>query len=290
MLLVLQRAERVGDAFDGIRQRMRVVVHRVDAPRIAGPVMTGVPDAVEHRVAHVDVRRRHVDLRAQHVGAVGELARAHAPEQVEVLVDRASAERRVGARFGQRAAMGADLVGRVRVDVGEAAPDQVLGVLVEPLVVVRGVELAVVPVEAEPADVLLDGVHVLDVFLDRVGVVEAQVAAPAVLGGDAEVEADGLGVADVQVAVRFGREAGDHLAGVDAAGHVGGDDLADEVERRRGSFGRPGGAAIGTGHDAYQFTRRGRAADPEPRRYCAQGGPDSVASMMSGLRPRRVKP
>ena len=105
--------------------------------------------------------------------------------------------------------MGADLVGRVRVDVGQPAPDQVLGVLVEPLVVVRRVVLAVVPVEAEPADVLLDGVDVLDVLLDRVGVVEAQVAVPAVLGRDAEVEADRLGVADVQVAVGLGREARD---------------------------------------------------------------------------------
>ena len=119
------------------------------------------------------------------------------------------AVRRVGARLGQRAAMGADLVGRVRVDVGQAAADQLLGVLIEPLVVVRGVVLAVVPVEAEPADVVLDGVDVLDVFLDRVGVVEAQVAVAAVLGRDAEVEADGLGVADVQVAVGLGREARD---------------------------------------------------------------------------------
>jgi hypothetical protein len=68
-------------------------------------------DAVEHRVAHVDVRRRHVDLRAQHVRAVGELAGAHAAEQVEVLSTRAVAVRAVAARLGQRAAVLADLVG-----------------------------------------------------------------------------------------------------------------------------------------------------------------------------------
>ena len=105
--------------------------------------------------------------------------------------------------------MRADLVGRERVDVGQPSPDQLLGALIELLEVVGGVVLAVAPVEAEPADVLLDGVDVLDVFLDRVGVVEAQVAAAAELGGDAEVEADGLGVADVQVAVGLGRKAGD---------------------------------------------------------------------------------
>ena len=51
--------------------------------------------------------------------------------------------------------------------------------------------------------------------------------------GDAEVEADGLGMADVEVAVRFGREAGDR--GPDpAGGDVGGDDVADEVAALRG--------------------------------------------------------
>jgi len=53
------------------------------------------------------------------------------------------------------------------------------------------------PVEAEPADVLLDRVDVLNVFFDRIGVVEAQVAAAAVLERHAEIEADGFGVADV---------------------------------------------------------------------------------------------
>jgi hypothetical protein len=45
-------------------------------------------------------------------------------------------------------------------------------------------------------------------FLLRVGVVEAQVADAAVLLGEPEVEGDALGVANVQVAVRLGREAG----------------------------------------------------------------------------------
>ena len=53
----------------------------------------------------------------------------------------------------------------------------------------------------------------------------------AELGGNAEVEGDRLGMADVQVAVGLGRKARDDL-GVPAGGDVGGDDLADEV----GSF------------------------------------------------------
>lgn len=42
--------------------------------------------------------------------------------------------------------------------------------------------------------------------LDRIGVVEAQVAAPAEFLRDAEVQPDRLGVADMQIAVRLRRE------------------------------------------------------------------------------------
>ncbi len=217
MRLVLERAERVRDPFDGIRQRMREVVHRIDAPRASGAVMLGVADAIEHRVAHVDVRRPHVDLRAQHVGAVGKLAGAHPAEQIAILGDAAPAIRRIDARLGQRAAVLADLVGRERVDIGEALVDQPLGELVELLVIVRRVVLAILPVEAQPPHVVLDRVDVLDVFLDRIGVVEAEIAASAELLGDAEVETDRLGVPDVQVAVGLGRKARDHTAAGDAA-------------------------------------------------------------------------
>ncbi len=71
----LERAHGVGDALDGIRLAVRVVVHGIDAPLVAGAVMRGVEDAVHDRIAHVEVGRGHVDLGAEHAAAVGELAR-----------------------------------------------------------------------------------------------------------------------------------------------------------------------------------------------------------------------
>ena len=103
----------------------------------------------------------------------------------------------------------ADLVRGEVVDVGLARLDQQDRPLVELLEVVGGVVEVLAPVEAEPAHVLLDGVDVLLLFLGGVRVVEAQVAAAAELLGDPEVQADRLGVAEVEVAVGLGREAGD---------------------------------------------------------------------------------
>src|SRR5439155_26917193 len=153
------------------------------------------------------------------------------------------------ARLGEGAAVLADLVSGEVVDVGLAGVDQVDGPLVELMEVVGGVVEVLTPVEAEPADVLLDRVDVLLLFLDRVGVVEAQVTAPTELLGDREVECDRLRVADVEVSVRLGREAGHDLRDP-ALAHVGGDDLADEIA----SFGS--GWSLGTHAAATHHSKR----------------------------------
>ncbi|MNX80473.1 hypothetical protein D3C86_1121350 [compost metagenome] len=264
---------------------MREVVHRVDAPRIAGAVVMGVADAVEHRVAQHDVRRGHVDLGAQHVLAVAVLAGAHVAEQRQVFRHRAVTERRGLARLGEVAARGGDLLGGLAVHIGGAALDQRFRKGVQLLEVVAGVvqvrlaaRLGGVPREAEPVHGVDDRVDILGVFLDRIGVVEAQVAAAGVVARQAEVHADALGVANVQVAVRLRREARDdrrqrgalavRAAGVGACGQVLVDDAAQEVRGGRvvgGLVGRlvvlaHGGAAsyaavwLGVGHrDAPRF-------------------------------------
>ena len=65
VIFEFQGADGVGDAFDGIALPVRVVVHGIDAPLVAGAVMLGVEDAVHDGVAQVEVGRRHVDFGAQ---------------------------------------------------------------------------------------------------------------------------------------------------------------------------------------------------------------------------------
>ncbi len=116
--------------------------------------------------------------------------------------------------------------------------------LVELAEVVGGVAEAL-PVEAEPAHVVLDGVDVLLLFFLGIGVVEAQVGFAAELVGEAEVDADGLGVADVEVAVGLGRKAGlDVGVAVFFGAHVFGDDVAEEV----GGSGVSGLSGFAVGH------------------------------------------
>ncbi len=79
-------------------------------------------------------------------------------------------------------------------------------------------------------NVLLDGIDIFHVFAGGIGVVKAQVAdAPRVLGGDAEVKADGFGVPDMKVTVWLGRKPRHHASAVPAGFIVPGDHLAHEV-------------------------------------------------------------
>jgi len=139
-----------------------------------------------------------VDPGAQYAGAVGELAGAHAPEQVEVFRSGTIAIDARPPRFGEGAAHRAQVRDRGIVDIGEAGADQRLRPLVQLLEIVRGVMQETAPVEAEPMHIALDRVDVFLLLLGRVGVVEAQVAAAAELLRDAEIQHDRLGVAEMQ--------------------------------------------------------------------------------------------
>ena len=237
MNLVLHAAQRVGDTLDGVGEGVLEIVHGIDAPRVPGPMMRGVADAVHHRVAHVQVRVSHVDLRPQGARPVGELPGPHAAEQGEVLVDPAVAERAVapGWSDGDRPLVGdirapvfADLLLVEITHVCLAGADELLGPLVELLEITGGEELALAPVEPQPADVRRDGLDVFLFFFLGVGVVESEIAHSAELRGDAEIQADGLGVADVKVAIGLGRPACAHVR-EPAAGEVLFHGIADEV-------------------------------------------------------------
>jgi len=155
----------------------------------------------------VDVGGWHVDLRAEGPRAVGELAGAHPPEEVEALVDGAGRDTRYRPR-----SVSVPRVFRtssaVRSQTNASRPDERLAELVEPLEVVRR-EVETVPGEAEPADVLLDRVDVLDVLLERIVSSKRRLQVqPVILRDRPKFRQIDLACPMVEVAVRFGREPG----------------------------------------------------------------------------------
>ena len=91
LILELQRADGVRDVFERVFNRMRERVHRVHAPLVARRMMLGKANAVDGRVAKIDVGARHVDLGAHHHGTFGMLAVAHFVEKPQIFLGRAVA-------------------------------------------------------------------------------------------------------------------------------------------------------------------------------------------------------
>ena len=217
VVLILQRAETVRDALQRVLNRVGEVIHREDAPVRALTVMLNVADAVEHRVAHVEVAGGEVDLCAQRVFALRELSRAHAAEQVETFRNRPVAPRADGGGVHVPAVF-AELLRRELAHVGQPLFDQLHGVLIVLLKIVGAEEKPVAPVKAQPVNILLNGFDELVVLLGGVRVVHAQVADTAKFFGHAEINAQRLAVPNVQVAVRLRRKTGvDLLPGETAA-------------------------------------------------------------------------
>ncbi len=95
--------------------------------------------------------------------------------------------------------------------------------------VIGGVADMIPPVEIEPADVFDDGLHVLGLLLDRIGVIEAQVTGTPIFLRKSKIQADRFGVADMQIAVGLGREACLNAAIPLSTLHIIMDDLLNEV-------------------------------------------------------------
>ena len=206
MLHELQRAERVGDALQIVALSVGEVVHRVGVPFVARANVGNVHDAIEQRVAEEHVGVSHVYLSSQHEGAGDGLAAIHEAEQAQAFLCRTVAEGAVGAGLRGSALLLGYHLGALLIDVSPTLHDEPFGKVPKLLEVVAGIE-DVVPLEAEPLDVVLDALYVLGVLLRGVRVVETEVACAAILLGNAEVQRNGLGMTDVQVAVRLGREA-----------------------------------------------------------------------------------
>ena len=248
MIFELERAQRMRNAFDGIGQTVREVVHRIDRPRIAGVLMRNLADAIQRRIAKIDVAARHVDLRAQGFRAVGVFAGAHACEQIQIFRDRPIAIRRIATRFRERSAILTNFFGTQIANVSFPIANQFLRTAINHFEIIRRVP-QFVPIEAEPVHVVLDRIDVLDIFLRRIRVVETQMANAAEFRREAEIQTNRFGMSQMQIAVGLGRKARDDAAAVLAGRPVVGDDLANEMIDQgsccRRAHANPGNRAYG---------------------------------------------
>ena len=210
MVFEFKCAKRVRDALDCVFNRVRKVVHRIDAPLVARVRMRCVADAVDDRVAHIDVGRCHINLCSKHLFAVGKLAVLHTLEEVEVFFNTAVSKWAFLPRHAETSARAAYFISGEVANVRLAVLYELDGALVHLVKIVACIKHRI-PFKSEPLDVGLDAFHIFDVFFDGVCVVKAEIAFAVVFIFHSEVDAQGLCVSDMQIAVRLRRKASDNL-------------------------------------------------------------------------------
>jgi hypothetical protein len=107
--------------------------------------------------------------------------------------------------------------------------DELDGPFVQLREVVRGVKQPAAEIGAQPLHILHDGFYVLRLFLRGIRVIEAQVALAPEFFGEAKVEHDAFGVANVQIAVGLGWETRVNLSVILAVCIVGENQIANKI-------------------------------------------------------------
>src|SRR5260370_514762 len=131
----------------------------------------------------------------------------------------------------------ANLFRRQIVNVSLSILDQFDRPLVELIEIIGSIKKPI-PLKPKPVDVDHDRLNVLGLFLLGIGVIEAKIGMSPKFVGQSEIDANRLGMTNVQIAVRLWREPRLHAAAMLVGLEILNNNVADEVRRsgrRRGS-------------------------------------------------------
>ena len=212
---------------------MREIVHWIEAPLITGVVVLLMADAIDHRIAQVQIRRGHVDLRAQRLFAIGKFPRPHALEECEILLRRPAPAGAFLTGLLRHTTVFLPLVWLQLTYIRLAVLNQLHRVAIQLLKIIRGKKSflrkhRIRPAIDQPLHILGDRIDILRVLLHRIGVIKAQIADAVILQRDAEIQADGFRVAEMQIPIGLRRKPRDH-AGIFPHRQIRLHAIADEI-------------------------------------------------------------
>ena len=155
MILKFKGADRMRDPLDRIALAVRPIVHRIDAPCVAGSMMMRVHDSIEDRISQVEIGGTHINLGSQRFGSVRKFPLFHASKEIEIVVDGTVTKWTVSTRLGQGASILSHLLAIEIAYERSALSDQLTSPFMQLTKIVGSIK-EFVPVKAEPVNVGLD--------------------------------------------------------------------------------------------------------------------------------------
>lgn len=209
-----------------------------------------IADTIERRVAHVEVAGSQIDFCAQRHAAFRKFTGAHTAEQIEAFFDR-TVTIWAGSRRIDIAAAGLEFFRGQFADISQSLFNQLFGIGIGLFKIIAAKIQAVIPGKAQPLDILLDSLHIFIILFGGVGIIETQVAQATKFFGDAEVDAQSLAMADMQISVRFRWKTGVNSFPFKAA--AGREIFFDKFLDKIGGFHRFGGFVFNIRHVGSSF-------------------------------------
>jgi len=180
---------------------MGEIIHGIDDPVPAPPVMRFPLDTVDYGITHDYVGGGHIDLGSKDTRPIGEFPRSHAGEKIQVFFHGTIAPGTFTAGFREGAPVLADLLGIEVAHVCLTPFYELHREIIEGLEIIGCKVQAVPPIETEPLHVSDDGFDVFHGLSCGIGVIHPKVASTAVLGRYAEIETYRLGMTYMEITV-----------------------------------------------------------------------------------------
>ena len=223
-----ESAYRMGNIFDGVALAVGIVVHRINAPLISGPMVMGVLDTIKNRISEHHIWMSHIYLGTENFLTIRIFAITHFPEQFQILFRGAVPVRAVCSRSLYRTTIGTHFLLGLVIHICLSLHYHLFGPFIE-LIEIIGCIALLLPLETKPFDIFLNSIDVLGILFCRIGIVIAEVSLATVLLGQTEVYAKTLGVSQMKVAVWLRRKTRQY-AFILATGEIGLDDFLEKIQ------------------------------------------------------------
>src|SRR5215217_4629223 len=195
----------MGNCFYAVALSVRKIIHWINAPLIAGPMVMGMFDSVDDWITHQHIRAGHVDQGTQGTYAICKLSCLHSAEKIKIFCYAAASERAVFAGFCWCSFKFGDLVGSAVVYIGQSFFYQRNRIIIKRIEVIGSIKL-IFPLKTEPFDVFLLTVNVFSLLGYGIGVIKPKVSIAPVFLSKSKIEAYCFCVSNMQVSVRLWRK------------------------------------------------------------------------------------
>ena len=185
---------------------MSKVIHWVNAPLITSTMMGSMSYTVNNRVTHVDVAGSHINLSTKHLFTISKFAILHTLEKIKVFFYTAVSVWAFLAWLSKSATILADFLSIQIIYESQSTLNQLYSKVIQLAKIIRSIKHSVIPAKAQPLYICLNGINVLSIFLDRIGIIKTKIALAIILLCQTEIKANRLCVTYMKITVRLWRE------------------------------------------------------------------------------------